>query len=405
MRIAHLFRFATLTVPVKMDRVRASLLVLTTCAAIVFSISPATAATFLVDPQYGFASTSNVVYGTSPYGNGGAFPNGTLLPRVLDIYQPTVLAGGPALPDTLPGVVLMHGGFFTGGDKSGLSFVAQEFAKRGYVATSINYRLLHELPDPPGALPATFPSRYPSWLLPDLAAAGVTIDQYVATIAAAVGDQGMAVNWLADNASIYNVDPSKIVVGGYSAGAVSSLLLGYGAVEGVAADVAAIASFAGGTFGLEVAAVDSDDPPTFLVHGDQDTTVPYNEYIQLQPVLDAAGVTSDSLILNGVGHGVGLANMTTTQMFTFLESQLTVVPEPSSALLLTLVGCRVAVSRRRATSSHNSRQQRLVPASSILEVIVGKVQELLPVVGLNAVATLADVVANIALDDSFTDLR
>jgi acetyl esterase/lipase len=241
----------------------------------------------------------------------------------------------------------MHGRFFTGGDKSGMSSVAQAFASRGHVATSIKYRLLHEFPDSPGAIPVTFPSRYPSWLIPDLTAAGVTIDQYVAEIAAAVADQGMAVNWLANNAATYNVDPNKIMVGGYSAGAVSSLLLGFDAIDGVDADVAAITSFAGGTFGLETAALDSNDPPTFLVHGTDDTTVPYAEYLFLQPALNSAGVPYGALILNGVGHGVGSANMTSTQMFTFLESHL--VPEPSS-FLLAFVGCGiVASSRHRRT--------------------------------------------------------
>jgi len=304
-------------------------------AALCVSLSPlASAATFLIDPQFGVSITNNVTYGTSANGAG------TPLPRLLDIYQPV----GPGLPDKLPGVVLMHGGFFTSGSKAGMSNIAQAWASRGYVAVSINYRLLFELPDPPGAPPTVYPSRVPAWVPGQLAQYGVTIQQYANTIAAAVADQGMAVNWLADNAATYQLDPHMIVVGGYSAGAVSSQLLGIGAVDGVDADVAAVASFAGGTFGHEIA-LDSNDPPMFLVHGTDDTTVPYSEYLFMQPALDNAGVPSEAMILPGVGHGLGFNEMTSTQMFRFLKFH--VVPEPSAATFAALSAGIFSMQRRR----------------------------------------------------------
>jgi len=291
------------------------------------------ASPFLLDPQYSVSVTRNVTYGTSANGSG------VQLPRILDIYRPV----GANLPDKLPGVVIMHGGFFTGGDKSSMSVAAREFARRGYVATSINYRLLSEFPDPPGDFPELFPSRYPAWLLPQLSDAGVTIEQYVSTIAAAVADQGMAVNWFADNADTYGVDPTKIVVGGYSAGATSSLLLGFDAIDGVDADVAAIVSFAGAMFGYE-GAIDSNGPPTYIVHGTADTIVPFTEYGFLQSALDDAGVTSEAIILNGVGHGLSFSDANASQMFSFLKAAL--VPEPS-AFLLTCIGCGIVGIRRR----------------------------------------------------------
>ena len=43
--------------------------------------------------------------------------------------------------DVRPAVVFMHGGGFSSGDKMSGSKFAQELARRGYVAFSVNYRL------------------------------------------------------------------------------------------------------------------------------------------------------------------------------------------------------------------------------------------------------------------------
>lgn len=298
------------------------------------------AATFLIDPQFDVSVTSNLVYGTSPNGAG------VQLPRLLDIYQPV----GPGLPDKLPGVVLMHGGYFIGGSKSGMAGMAEAFARRGYVATSINYRLLNELPSAPGNLPTTDPARYPGWLDDQLDNWGVNLEQYLSAIGAATADQAMAVQWLQDNAASYQVDANRIVVGGFSAGAVSSLLLGYGVVEGAEADVAAVVAFAGGMFGTE-AVIESGDPPAFIVHGTFDSVIPFSEYGFLQSALDDAGVKSDAYIVSGGGHTT-FFNGASPPLFSFLHANL--VPEPSAALF-TGVACLASAASRR------NRQRRCKP--------------------------------------------
>ena len=74
--------------------------------------------------------TPNVVYSTSQ--------DGTANTLTLDIYRPT--------PDTpqRPAIVLVHGGGFVSGTSLNGAMVtmANAFAQRGYVAVSINYRLL-----------------------------------------------------------------------------------------------------------------------------------------------------------------------------------------------------------------------------------------------------------------------
>lgn len=321
------------------------------CALIFLAVpasTPASADQLFVDPMFGVSVTSNVQYGTNVAGNG----NTVVLD--LDIYQPT----GAGVPAQRPAIVLMHGGYFVDGSKttSNMIALANEFASRGYVAVSINYRKLGLLPPAPGALPIMDPSRYPDWLLPDLAAYGVTIEQYVSTIAAAVSDQAAAVNWLAANAATYGINPNWIAAGGYSAGAVSSLLLGVGAIDGASAGVGAVFSMAGGLFGQEPV-VDPSDPGVFILHGTNDSTVPYSEVGFLTPALTAAGVPFETRIVSGAGHSsTGLRNALLADpdpFFEFMGGQLGIlVPEPGTWALaavgaLSLAAVRLSRRRRR----------------------------------------------------------
>jgi acetyl esterase/lipase len=299
-------------------------------------------ATLFIDPTFGVSTTLNVQYGTSPDGNGVDES------RFLDLYQPT----GTGLPTQSPAIVLMHGGYFTGGDKSAEQSLAMEFATRGYVVVSINYRLLlaDALPNPPGAPLTLAPSRYPSWLPGALSSWGVTAQQYANEIGAAVADQAMAFNWLAGNAGTYGVDSKRIAVGGFSAGAVSSLLLGADAVDGVSADVGAVFSIAGGMFGLETF-VDGGDPGVFILHGTADTVIPYTEVGFLETALTDAGVPFAHEIVPGGGHSDSLSSFggDLNPLFEFMIGQLDAhaVPEPSTFVLGALVGAALVVSRRR----------------------------------------------------------
>lgn len=301
----------------------------------------ALASQMFVDPQFGVSVTTNIQYASGLDGKGNN------VPLQLDLYRPT----GPGLPSELPAIVLMHGGYFYDGDKSSMSAIANAFAQRGYVAVSINYRKLGLLPPPPGAPLPLDPSRYPSWLIPQLNAWGVTVQQYANTIAAAVSDQGAAVNWLVSNAGTYDIHPEMIAAGGYSAGGVSSLLLGAGAIDGVNANVGAVLAIAGGMFGMETA-IDSGDPAVYVIHGTLDTVVPYSEVGYLQTALAGAGVPYEARILPGVGHSIPSSALTTNPepIFEFLITHLTPIPEPSTLALAALggVGLLPAAWRSRA---------------------------------------------------------
>lgn len=90
-----------------------------------------------------------------------------------------------------PGVLLIFGGGWKSGDRSHNIPVAQRLAAKGYVAVTADYRLSPE-------------AKYP----------------------AAVYDLKAAVRWMRANAAIYNLDTSKIVAAGMSAGGQLAALLG-----------------------------------------------------------------------------------------------------------------------------------------------------------------------------------
>jgi para-nitrobenzyl esterase len=302
-----------------------------------------------IDDMFGISITRDIQYGSNVNGAGES------LPLMLDIYQPT----GPNLPTELPAIVVMHGGYFWSGNKQQIDAVelSRMFASRGYVAVSINYRLLGELAPAPGDPISYSPDRLPAWLLPELVSAGLTIEQYTSTIAAAVEDQAMAVNWLSQNAASFNINPRMIAAGGFSAGAVSSLALGTGIVDGVQADIGAVLSLAGGLFGSE-ASIDSGAAPAYFVHGTLDSIVPFVENSFLVDAYQTAGVPYISNVRSNVGHSFyGLATplVTDPAVFSFMIDNLRAhaVPEPGSVVLLGcgLVGLVSWKLRRRRQGS------------------------------------------------------
>ena len=181
---------------------------------IVFSLSASAlqAGTMFIDPIYGVSKTTNIVYGTGAVGAG-------TLNLELDLYQPTDIGGG-ALPALSPGIVLIHGGSFIGGDKADLAFLAQTFATYGYTVSSINYRMLGDVV-PPTSGPADF------LVFPPPPFATVPVPTGTYTINAAVEDATKAMAWMRDNAGVYNIDASRVAIGGGSAGAITALLQAY----------------------------------------------------------------------------------------------------------------------------------------------------------------------------------
>ncbi len=120
----------------------------------------------------------------------------------MDVYEPV---GDVAV--ARPVVILAHGGSFIFGDKVDMKADCERFAKAGYVAVSIQYRL------------------YPLLVLgfPDST-------DIVGTVIKAIGSMKAAVRYFRQDAATVNqfkADTAHIFLGGYSAGAVCALHTGF----------------------------------------------------------------------------------------------------------------------------------------------------------------------------------
>ena len=224
----------------------------------------------------------------------------------LDVYVPEGVAKPPL-------VVWIHGGAWRAGsrEKPPALFLTQ----RGFAIASISYRFTQE---------AIFPAQ--------------------------IHDCKAAIRWLRANAPKYGYDATRIGVWGASAGGHLVSLLGTSGgvkeLEGElgpldqSSSVQAVVDFFGPTDLTQmskfpskmdhdaadspesqliggpvqqnkekaqranpIAYVGSDDPPFFIVHGDQDPLVPPNQSELLEAALKKAGVPIKFTILPGAGHG------------------------------------------------------------------------------------------------------
>ncbi len=196
----------------------------------------------------------------------------------LDIYEPV----GDTVTNR-PLIIWAHGGSFLNGTKNDadIVFFCNEFAKRGFVTASIQYRLGYEQP----------------------------IDSVNATrtVYRALQDGRAAIRFLRSVANQYKIDKNRVYFGGTSAGAfialnvaylnlpsevpsfidttqrsVVNLFKGLGGIEGTtntikeSSEIQGIINFCGAT--RVVSWMDDDyssNVPVISMHGTNDATVPY----------------------------------------------------------------------------------------------------------------------------------
>jgi acetyl esterase/lipase len=209
-----------------------------------------------------------------------------------------------------PAVVCIHGGGWVGGDRTQMGQTVAVLAARGYVAITPEYRLAPE-------------NRFP----------------------AAVEDCKAAVRWLRANARAYKINPDRIGVMGFSAGAHLACLLGVttrdDGLEGdggnaeQSSQVQAVVSFFGPTdltravFAKEattanfvpllggtlaerpeeyrraspIVYVRKNAPPFLLLHGTADRIVPPEQASAMAERLQKAGGVAKVEWVEGEGHG------------------------------------------------------------------------------------------------------
>jgi dienelactone hydrolase len=221
------------------------------------------------------AVTNNIQYGTAPDSQG------TPVALRLDLYAPTGDTQG-----NRPALVWVHGGGFSGGDKGNPLpvDVATTFAKQGYVVVSINYRLL---------------------------GSGCTSNpgQPSCTIAAleAQHDAQAAVRWLRSHAGFLGIDPTRIGIGGESAGGITATLVGLHSEDpgssgnpGFPSTVRGFVSISGGLpNGIFASA---GDALGLFFHGTADGVVPYQWSDATTAAMLDAGVGAWLQHQDGAGH-------------------------------------------------------------------------------------------------------
>lgn len=227
------------------------------------------------DPVFAdVTTTTGVSYGSATN------QQGQVLDLKLDVYAP---AG-----DTVtarPAIVWVHGGGFSGGNRTSPEIVDQAttFARKGYVNVSITYRLS------PGGCSAAAPT-----------------SSCLTAIADAQHDAQAAVRFLRANASTYGVDPERIAIGGSSAGAITALNVGYNSTDpgssgnpGYSSAVKAAVSLSGAKI---LSTAGPGDAAALLLHGTSDSVVPYAWAESTHQDAKAANLTSYLVAWEGAGH-------------------------------------------------------------------------------------------------------
>jgi acetyl esterase/lipase len=238
-----------------------------------------------------------------------------------DVYRPT-RAGGP-----VPTVVFFHGGGWIRGDKEGPVLHVMPYIAMGFAVVNVEYRVA------------------PQALAP-----------------AAVQDGRCALRWVYRNAARYGFDTTRVVVTGHSAGGHLALTTGILGPDAGMDDLcpgeetvraAAVVNWYGITDVPDLLAgpnrrgwaVDwigeGDDrrelatrlsplshvrrgmPPILTIHGDADSTVPYEHAVRMHRALDAAGVPNRLLTIPGGGHG-GLSEAQLLESYAVIREFLTV---------------------------------------------------------------------------------
>ncbi|HKI74086.1 MAG TPA: alpha/beta hydrolase [Pseudomonadales bacterium] len=202
------------------------------------------------------------------------------------------------------GILILHGGGWSSGDKSQLKGYGVQLARYGYVCVCSEYRLSGE---------AAWPAQ--------------------------IHDVKAALRWMRANAASLGLDPNRIAVTGNSAGAHLSLMLaatpgdaefeGEGGSPGMDTSVATCVAIypptlirASGNpdsaidrlFGSSdvsdatqhraspIAWVAPDFPPTMLIHGNSDMTVPVTASFEMYRALAEKGAKVEMHIYEGAPH-------------------------------------------------------------------------------------------------------
>jgi acetyl esterase/lipase len=251
--------------------------------------------------------------------------------QMLDLYFPKKRS----TQEPLPLVVWIHGGAWRSGGKEYARQLCEIVATGDFVGASINYRLSSE---------AVWPEQ--------------------------LHDCKAAIRWLKAHATEYGYDPLRIAVMGSSAGGHLAAMIGVtcndAALEGTLGQhsdqnsrLSAVVNLYGPADFLTMQEppttenhnaptspesrliggaiqqqaekaraaspqthVSADDPPMLIIHGTKDTLVPYTQSVRFEKALEAVGVATTLITVEGGGHGSKFGPDVDALVIQYLRNQL-----------------------------------------------------------------------------------
>lgn len=272
----------------------------------------------------------------------------------MDVYYPTDAT------TPVPCVINMHGGGWVSGAKEEQGGFNIYF-NQGYAVANVEYRMRNEIEAP-----------------------------------AAVEDVRAAMHYVLNHAQEWNIDTRKIFFQGGSAGGHLALTAGYlqndrrydneivqysGQIKVLAvidkygaADLTTFLPVYPGMvlwFGTRandtefikslspVDLITQNTPPTYIIHGDADPTIPYSQSVTLNTALENAGVKHKFTTVPGGGHGGFSAAYNTqmeTEIITFLSEILSNIPtsnvtQSADNFKINIIGNKIELNTTEAANT------------------------------------------------------
>ncbi len=247
-----------------------------------------------IDPTGGYdvRITREIVYTTGLVDSS----NPRSVDILLDLFEPDV----DLSDSTLPAVVLIHGGGFTAGSRNHgqLQRFGEEFARQGYLAVSIDYRLIPQDP----VLTTEFQDVLDAMMLPP------AWEPLVRGQLAPLEDTLQSIDWINKMATANNFKITGFALLGASAGAITSINYAY-ALDDLGMVVPEVGAVVGlwGSMSLAndpgATAITVDEAPIIMVHGTADTVVNYaTGSLRIANRATAIGLPNELIANVGAGH-------------------------------------------------------------------------------------------------------
>ncbi len=228
---------------------------------------------------------------------------------LMDVYQPT---GDTVTSRSL--VICMHGGSLVSGNRSEMTPECIDFATRGYVAATVDYRIGIESPE--------------------------NVTTILEALLRGVQDTKAAVRFFRAHAAEYGIDTSKIFLEGSSAGSMIAVHYAYwneseiptginqtmwGDIEGTSGNpghssaISGIINYAGAI--VNPAWINAGEPAIASIDGLSDTIVPQDSGVSsnfgitlyggiaIERIATRLGIYNQGLYFPGQGHGGGIDSL------------------------------------------------------------------------------------------------